>query len=279
MNDDRLAMTAPSSSVTRSTKPRSTVPSLRAGVPTDTRTTSASAAEAARSDDTRSRPDSTPVAISSSSPGSTIGLTPRSSGSSLCGSTSTPTTLCPSFDRQAAVTAPTYPRPTTTTFIREVSPPVAKAATTRFRQVKVPEMHCRERRDGSRLERSCPLRPCVQRADGYDKPGDSSRSAVTWQLPSVKVGGKRDRHRPVCGRSSAPPHDRVRRRRADDRAGRVVRSLGYPRRGSPTARPRSGRTRRRSCSRRRGHPSCVRCFRPRPRAAARRSRTRVGSQG
>ena len=36
------AMTAPSSSVTRSTKPRSTVPSLRAGVPTDTRTTSAS---------------------------------------------------------------------------------------------------------------------------------------------------------------------------------------------------------------------------------------------
>ena len=132
-------MTAPSSSVTRSTKPRSTVPSLRAGVPTDTRTTSASCAEAARSDDTRSRFDSLPEATSSSSPGSTIGLTPRSSGSSLCGSMSTPTTVCPSFERHAAVTAPTYPRPTTTTFIREVVLPSRKGRTDTLRQGKVSE--------------------------------------------------------------------------------------------------------------------------------------------
>ena len=132
-------MTAPSSSVTRSTKPRSTVPSLRAGVPTETRTTSASCAEAARSDDTRSRSDSLPAATSSSSPGSTIGLTPRSSGSSLCGSMSTPTTVCPSFERHAAVTAPTYPRPTTTTFIREAVLPSRKGRTDTLRQGKVPE--------------------------------------------------------------------------------------------------------------------------------------------
>ena len=135
----RSAMTAPSSSVTRSTKPRSTVPSLRAGVPTETRTRSASRAEAARSDETRSRLDSRPSATSSSSPGSTIGLTPRSSGSSLCGSTSTPTTVCPSFERHAAVTAPTYPKPTTTTFIREVVSPVAGHPPTLVGEGSVPE--------------------------------------------------------------------------------------------------------------------------------------------
>ncbi len=69
--------------------------------------------------------------------------------------------------------------------------------------------------------------PCVHRADGYDKPGASSRSAVV-AVAVCQGWRERDRHRPVRGCSSAPPHDRARRRRVDDRAGRVVGRAGLP---------------------------------------------------
>ena len=62
---------------------------------------------------------------------------------------STPTTVCPSFERHAAVTAPTYPRPTTTTFICEAVLPSRKGRTDTLRQGKVSDTPARIRRQST----------------------------------------------------------------------------------------------------------------------------------
>src|SRR6185436_9316321 len=49
-------------------------------------------------------------------PSSIIGEQPRLMMSTLVGFTSTPTTSCPSLAKQAAETAPTYPKPKMLTF-------------------------------------------------------------------------------------------------------------------------------------------------------------------
>jgi hypothetical protein len=111
------ASVRPISSQTRRMYLRSMPPFGRLGVPTHTRLRSVWRTASASPVVARSRPAATCSAMMVPMSFSMIGDLPALMRSTLVRSGSTPITSCPSRARQAADTAPTYPRPNTLIFI------------------------------------------------------------------------------------------------------------------------------------------------------------------
>src|SRR3954466_1310091 len=97
---------------------RSAEPSSPGGVPTATICSSPCATLAATSVEKRSRPACSFLCTMASRPGSKIGILPCFSRPILRSSRSRQNTELPASARQAPVTSPTYPVPTTVTFMR-----------------------------------------------------------------------------------------------------------------------------------------------------------------
>src|SRR5262245_18509989 len=106
----------------RTTASKSRRPLARLGVPTQIRDRSDSATAWSLEVVARRRPAPTTSWRSSGRPGSMIGEAAWLIMETFSALTSTPTTVCPAFARQAAVTHPTYPRPNTLTRIPQHLP-------------------------------------------------------------------------------------------------------------------------------------------------------------
>ena len=107
----RRATSRPSSRVAAATWPGSRPPPGRAGVPTQISASSSRSVQGRAEAAASRRPVATPWASRAASPGSRTGERPAATARTTAGSGSTPSTWWPSRARQAAVVAPTWPRP------------------------------------------------------------------------------------------------------------------------------------------------------------------------
>src|ERR1700682_4287853 len=134
---DRCRTAVPISSETEDTYDSSSEPSSQLGVPTHATTTSASESALPSVVAAVRRFSARALAKVSSIPGSFTGERPPLVISTFCGFTSTPTTVAPLRNMQAAPLTPQYPSPHTTIFMANV-PGSVQATSSLCRKLQQP---------------------------------------------------------------------------------------------------------------------------------------------